>query len=138
MRTRNLPVGLGVGVLTLALAIGWARGDEPPAVKIGPGTIIVLGQGQLQGGLSSSLAYLWDGKDEKPPLLFSRAAPFGGEIHALAVARDGQHYHLCHNRFLITRADKDGERTFFTHTTYVRDVALDGDDNVYFSEASGG
>ena len=35
------------------------------------------------------------------------------------------------------QADKDGEKNVFTHTTLVRDLALDEDENIYFSEGTG-
>ena len=59
------------------------------------------------------------------------------ELHAFAVGRDGRQYYLCSNEPSLVQADKDGEKTIFTHTTYVRDLALDEDDNIYFSEGSG-
>jgi hypothetical protein len=59
-------------------------------------------------------------------------------LHAFAVARNGEQYYICANRFSIVRAGKKGEENFLTHHTFVRDLALDDQDNLYFSEASGG
>jgi len=104
-----------------------------------PGMLIILGLGKAQPGPASSLAYAWGGKAERPSLLFSRSSRLVGDLHAFAMTRDGQEYYLCANRFAIVRADKDGksEKVFFTHKTYVRNLRLDNDDNVYFSESSG-
>jgi hypothetical protein len=99
------------------------------------GTIVVLAPPKQRGG--PSLAYAWDGKSEHPSLLFSRKSHLVQELHAFAVGRDGRQYYLCYNEPSLVQADKDGERKIFTHTTYVRDLALDEDDNIYFSEASG-
>jgi hypothetical protein len=111
--------------------------DAPPVAPPKPGTIIVLGEGLPNGGRPPSLAYAWDRKAERPPLLFSRRSALVGDVHALAFAHDGRPYYLCMNRFTIVREDKDGEEAVFNHKTYVRDLALDDGDNLYFSEATG-
>jgi len=99
--------------------------------------LIVLGEGKPMGAPALSLAYAWDGKAERPPLFFSQRSVLVGDLHAFALARNRQEFYLCANRNSIVRSDENGEENFFTHKTYVRDLALDDDDNVYFSEASG-
>ncbi len=99
------------------------------------GTIVVLAPPKQRGG--PSLAYTWDRKSEHTSLLFSRKSRLVQELHSLAIGRDGRQYYLSWNEPTLVEADQDGERRVFTHTTYVRDLALDEDDNIYFSEASG-
>ena len=90
---------------------------------------------KMRGG--PSLAYAWDGKSEHPSLLFSRKSRVVQELHSFAIGRDGRQYYLSWNEPSVVEADQDGERRVFSHTTYVRDLALDEDDHIYFSEASG-
>lgn len=106
---------------------------DPPGKA---GTIVVVAPSQERGG--PSLVYGWDGKSENPRLLISRKPRFVYEIHAFAVGRDGRQYYLNRNGRDLVQADRGGETKVFTHTTYVRDLALDEDDDIYFSEASGG
>jgi hypothetical protein len=137
MQATSRLLGLEGGALILVLAGVGMAAEDPPDAPAKPGTMIVLGQGWANPALAPSLGYAWDRKAENPPLLFSRRSALVGDLHALAVSRDGRQFYLCRNRFAIVRADKVGETTFFTHTTYVRDLALDDEDNVYFSEATG-
>jgi hypothetical protein len=127
----------GVLGISLATLLGVAEGADP-AVQIKPGMIIVLGEDQK--GESPWLAYAWNGKDKSPPLLFKKKSTLCGDLmHAFAVARNGQQYYLNRNMNIIVQADQAGEKEkeFFKHKTSVRDLALDNDDKVYFSEASG-
>jgi hypothetical protein len=100
-----------------------------------PGMIIVLGIGKPTTGTSPSLCYVWDGKNQRPPLLFSRGW-LGGGVYDFTVARNGQQFY--HNAYSIIQVDKSRESKFFTHNTLVRDLVLDDSDNVYFSEATEG
>ena len=88
-----------------------------------------------RGGLS--LVYAWDGKSEHASLLSGRKSIVRQDLHAFAVGRDGRQYYLCSNEPSLVQADKDGEKLIFTHSTLVRDLAPDEDDNIYFSEGSG-
>jgi hypothetical protein len=112
-----------------------ARFPSPHNPPEQAGTIVVLAPPKQRGG--PSLAYAWDGRSEHSSLLFSRKSRVVQELHSFAIGRDGRQYYLCCNEPSLVEADQDGERKIFTHTTYVRDLALDEDDNVYFSEASG-
>jgi hypothetical protein len=112
-----------------------ARFPSPHDLPEQAGTIVVVAPSQHRGG--PSLVYAWNGKSEHPALLFSRKSRFVKDLHAFAVGRDGRQYYLCWNEPSLVLADKDGEKKIFTHTTYVRDLALDEDDNIYFSEATG-
>ena len=112
-----------------------ARFPNPHDLPEQTGTIVVIAPPKHRGG--PSFAYAWDRKSEHPSLLFSRKTRLVQELHAFAVGRDGRQYYLCCNEPSVIQADTDGEKKIFTHTTYVRDLALDEDDNVYFSEASG-
>jgi hypothetical protein len=126
------------GVLCLVLTSFGIAAEDPSAAPAKPGTLIVLGQGIANADEPPpSLGYAWDRKAENPPLLFSRRSLLVRDMHALAYTRDGVPYYLSGNQFVIVRADKDGEEVFFTHSTYVRDLALDDRGNLYFSEASG-
>ena len=148
-----LPIG---ATLLLLVALRFRSGTQEwilpagvPTAKVGEidrfpspndlpelsGTIVVVAPPKHRGG--PSLVYAWDRKSKHPSLLFSRKSRLVQELHAFAVARDGRQYYLCSNERSLVQADKDGEKTIFTHTTYVRDLALDDDDNVYFSEGSG-
>lgn len=133
---------LFVGVLGFSLAalIGAAKGEEP-AASMKPGMILITGQQPAPAGQPFELrwlVYAWDGKAKRPPLLFRKQRPKGlfNDVTAFAVARNGQQYYASCDNNEIRQADKDGanEKVFFTHKTYVRDLALDDDDNVYFSE----
>jgi hypothetical protein len=127
------------GVLCFGLVVlpGVAKGGDP-AVELKPGMLIVMGEKPQAGG-SQWLAHAWDGKAKRPSLLFRKRSILCGDMHAFAVGRNGQQSYLNHNNYLIVQADKAGEdeKVIFRHKEYVRDLALDGDDNVYFSEASG-
>jgi len=112
-----------------------ARSPSPHDLPEQAGTIVVVAPSQHRGG--PSFVYAWDGKSEHPALLFSRKSRFVQDLHAFAVGRDGRQYYLCWNEPSLVQVDKDGEKRIFSHTTYVRDLALDEDDNIYFSEASG-
>jgi hypothetical protein len=114
-----------------------AAADDAPAVTAKPGMIVVLGDGKPVGGQPTSLAYAWDRKADKPPLFFSGQSLLVGDVHALAITRDGGHYYVCKNRFDIVRDDHKSQEAVFKHATYVRHVALDDADNLYFSESSG-
>ena len=137
MRPTGTGLRLETGVLFLVLTSFGMAAENPPVASAEPGTLLVLGEAKANGGQRESLGYAWDRKAEKPALLFSQRSLLVGDLHALAYARDGRRYYLCRNRFAIVRADPDGERAFFTHHTYVRDLALDDRGDVYFSEASG-
>jgi hypothetical protein len=129
------PIGPGVrGVEAKTAAVSKAMTNR--LAKLG--TLVVLGQGIASGNERPlSLGYARDGKAENSALLFSRRSSLVGDLHALAYARDGGSYYLCRNRFVIVREGNDGEEAFFTHHTYVRDLTLDDQGDVYFSEASG-
>jgi hypothetical protein len=92
-----------------------AQPPASPAVQMKPGMIIVLGSGKPTTVRPPSLGYAWDGKTERPPLLFSRRSLEGGDLHAFAVARNGQQFYLDHNRNSIFLVDKGRESIFFTH-----------------------
>jgi serine/threonine protein kinase len=123
----DLRAGAGAGEL--------ARLPGPHDLPEPAGTIVVLATSQYRG--APSLVYAWDGKSHGPTLLFSLKSRLVQQLHAFAVGRDGRQYYLCENEPTLVEADKDGEKRIFTHNTYVRDLALDEDDNIYFSEASG-
>ena len=112
-----------------------ARFPSPHDLPEQARTIVVLAPPKKRGG--PSLAYAWDGKSEHPSLLFSRKSRMVQELHSFAIGRDGRQYYLSSNEPSVVEADQDGEKRVFTHTTYVRDLALDEDDHIYFSEASG-
>ncbi len=112
-----------------------ARSTSPNDLPGPAGTIVVLAPAKQRGGLS--LVYAWDGKSEHASLLFGRKSIVVQDLHAFAVGRDGRQYYLCSNEPSLVQADKDGEKLIFTHRTLVRDLALDEDDNIYFSEGSG-
>jgi hypothetical protein len=129
-------IKLFAAVLCLGLAVlpGVAEGQDP-AVQLKPGVLLLVSQeGQSASG-SPSLVHAWDRKGKRPSLVFRKQS----EIHAFAVGRNGQQYYLNHSGTSIMQADKAGanEKVIFSHKTYVRELALDNDDNVYFSESSG-
>jgi hypothetical protein len=129
----------GVLCISLASLLGAAQGRDPP-VPIKAGMIIVVGE-QVQAGGSQWIAYAWDGQAKRPSRLFSKQRPRQiGDMNAFEVGRNGQQYYLSSNNVAIYQADEAGEheKAFFRHKGLVRDLALDNDDNVYFSEASGG
>jgi hypothetical protein len=131
--------GFGVLALVLAAALSDRRAaaDDAPAATAKPGMIVVVGDGKPVAGQPTTLAYAWDRKADKPPLFFGGQSLLVGDVHALAITRDGRHYFVCKNRFDIVHDDHKGEEAVFKHATYVRHVALDDADNLYFSEASG-
>jgi hypothetical protein len=104
-----------------------------------PGSILIVGESaQDQRGQRPSMVYLWNGRKRDTLVLQApRQAQRVGVAKCMAINRDGQEYLLNGNRNTIVRVDKGGETTVFTHATYVRDVALDNADDIYFSEASG-
>jgi hypothetical protein len=123
-------------MLTFAATAAWSAKADPDLP--GPENLVIYGEGKpAPGGLPPSLGYAWDGKAEKPRLLYSKRSPLVGDLHSFARAGDGREFYLNANRFAIVVAGKEGEQTFFTHTTYVRHICLDGADHVYFTEASG-
>jgi hypothetical protein len=127
----------GVLCFSLVVLFGVAKAGDS-AVPMKPGTLIIIGEEKQPGG-SQFLAYAWDGKAKRPSLLFRKRSKLCGDLHAFAVGRDGRQYYLNKDNYLIVQADKTGEneQVIFRHQTYVRDLALDNDDNLYFSEASG-
>jgi hypothetical protein len=129
----------GVLYLSLAALVGVVKGEDS-AVQLKRGTLVVLGEEAQQGG-KQFVAYTWDGTAKRPTLLFRKRSKLCGDLHAIAVDRNGRQYYLNANRNLIVQADRAGknEKVFFQHKgLYVRDLALDNDGNVYFSEATGG
>ncbi len=130
---------LGIAILSFALA-SWPALAKPvreAAPLAAPGGFLVLGESKLPGP-RVGLCYAWNGQPDAA--LVARDQPPSTLVdlrHSLVVTRDGQEYYLNKNRFVIARRTPNGETKHFTHTTYVRALALDGDDNVYFSESSG-
>jgi hypothetical protein len=125
-------------VFSLAIVLETAQGRDPP-VQLKPGMIILVGE-QVQVGGSQWLAYAWDGQAKHPSLLWSKKRPRQiGDVNSLEIGRNGQQYFLSSNYLTIKQADQSGEneKDFFRHKGLVRDLALDNDDNVYFSEANG-
>jgi hypothetical protein len=136
------------GVLCCGLAVlaGVAEDADPAvqpkAVQLKPGMLIVMGEEPGPTAGSQFRAYAWDGKAKRPELLFRRRSSLCGDMHAFTVGRDGRQYYLNGNRWWIVQADKAGqnEKVLFQRKPPdgVRDLALDNDDNVYFSESHGG
>ncbi|MEW6418917.1 MAG: hypothetical protein AB1480_12485 [Nitrospirota bacterium] len=61
----------------------------------------------------------------------------GGNIYSIAFLR-GRLYFVNANEDKVYRVvGRRSERAVYTHSTYIRDIALDRRDNIYFSEASG-
>lgn len=58
-------------------------------------------------------------------------------LYTVAVAPNGDIYFVNANAFQIYRIVGGVERSIYTHTTYVRDVAFGADGRLYFSEATG-
>jgi hypothetical protein len=138
--SRHLIFCLPAVALCLAFAPAPAPKDlVPVAPPEKPESLLVLGCDKLFRHDSHSLGWAWDRKSKNPPLLFKRRSRVVGELHAYASSRKhpGRNYYLCANRFEVIQEDGNGEMVLFKHTTYVRDLGLDEEDNVHFSEATG-
>ncbi len=59
------------------------------------------------------------------------------EIHAATFDKSGNSYYLSANRYDIYKSDGNSETKIYTHTTYVRDIAIDKQGRIYFSESTG-
>jgi hypothetical protein len=127
---------VATAALTLTLVSFAAPADDPLASAPKPGTLIIVGQGRAEGRRIESLIYGWDRKTAEPRLLSRQRSVIVGEFHAIAFAQAARYY-LSGNRNMLIRADKDGEEVIYRHPTYVRDLALVDQNDVYFSEASG-
>ncbi len=60
-----------------------------------------------------------------------------GGIHSLATAPDGTVYFSNANRFDLYKIVQGAEVLVYAHSTYLRDVAVDSQGKVYFSESTG-
>ena len=128
-----------------ATTLGAPPSEGPLQANEPPGTIILIGKAIQAPDAKQphlSAGYAWDGKSKSPRQIFSdyRSILVGqrGDIDVLALARNGQQFYLNQNGMVIGAAlPHQIEKCFYEHTTYNRDVVLDGQDNVYFSEASG-
>jgi serine/threonine protein kinase len=119
----------------------WFERQQTVAVKEQdpekPAPLLILGDAKPAApGRRASLGYVWDRAAEHPAL-FNRVSNLGGEVDAFVVDRKNQEYYVLANTTTIVKAGKDGAALFYQHTTYVRDLALDDDDQVYFSESRG-
>jgi hypothetical protein len=137
-------------LLACVLAFGLAgapgvaqNGDK--TVELKPGMIVVCAQkkGKVGGPPEPVLAYVWDGKTENKPAILRMKSKLQ-DITAFVVAQNGQQYFLdgLHGTPDIMQADKAGqdEKKFYVHEVkkeLLRDLALDDDDNLYFSVAGG-
>jgi len=60
-----------------------------------------------------------------------------GNIYSIAFSQDGSLHFVSANDTKIFEVDGSRERIVHTHDTYVRDIAFDQNDTLYFSEATG-
>jgi hypothetical protein len=60
-----------------------------------------------------------------------------GNVYSIAFSQDGTLHFVNANDTRIFRLDGPRETVVHTHHTYVRDIAFDGNDTLYFSEATG-
>lgn len=74
------------------------------------------------------------GRTREERISFERPS---GEITNIAFSQDGTLYFVNTNDNRIFRVIRGRENVVYTHHTYVRDIALDINDTIYFSEASG-
>jgi len=58
-------------------------------------------------------------------------------IYAVAMSNSGQLYFLDSNGFHLYRLENESEKVIYTHDTYVRDIVVDSQERIYFSEATG-
>jgi hypothetical protein len=124
----------------LAASLGVAKAGDA-GVVLKPGMIIVCAQEKVKSGTGRAIAYVWDGNATSKPVILRKQSKLQ-DITAFVVARNGQQYYLdgLHGNPMIVQADKAGEneRDFYMHNVGLcRDLALDDDDNVYFSVAGG-
>lgn len=72
--------------------------------------------------------------NSKPSIFFRRRS---GNISSIALWRGQLYFCSANARRIFVKRHRESERVVFTHNTYVRDVAVDPNGNLYFSEASG-
>jgi len=110
------------------------RENGPPTLDAQPGAILVLGIDRGPSPAHDKVIYAWDGGTGRPALLCKWQSKMATTVDAFAVGRDGRRYYTDLGNFVF-EADQGGEKAIFQSTLRypIRDIALDDDDNVYFS-----
>ncbi len=113
--------------------------SEQAVATVTPGTLLGLSVPMRPFQRRHTDGFAWHKETPYPQPLFSFNSQTLGEITGLALSRSGRQFYVnqINGMRIIVSGRGEPEKVFHTHSTYLREVALDDEENVYFSESTG-